>query len=666
MKRSYAWEACLAGCIFLLAAVLRLGWPTLTEFKFSEARLEALALEWTREGCLPLIGVPSSAGFDHSPLSVYLYIPAFLFTTNPIPATLYGGLISLLGVVLTGWFAKRWPGGGTQATLWTALLFAVSPWAVAFSRKIWQVVFIPPLVLACVGCVIGALIQKRPWAMACACLTYGLLVQIHPSAIALAPAWVLWLLVFRRQVKATTVLMGMGLAVLSALPFLFYQFQAGWPALRALQALPPPTWDLSALLLFWDVVTGRNIHALAGADLSFLTFIPQLEPVFNLVGWLVAASSLWLLVRLSRWWGSLDITRQRTARVDAVLLSWLLAPILFNLRHSLDLHLHFFVLVVPAAYLVVGRAVQDLVGRAQSWRQSRGVTGGAWGRVLSAGSYLILVLLAIGQVAALVIMAQFVALHDTPGGFGTPLGRYLGITRRALDLAAEANASELLVVGEGDSPVVHETAAIFDVLLRGRTVYRFVDGPTAVVFPMKRAAILLTPQAGAAVRWYAQSVPLYSLEPKETYRLALLDGSCPDELFQTVAGPRLFQNGIEVQGYQVERGTASDDQVTVWLLWQVLWLDERETHFSVRLLDDRGQLIGQQDAVGYPHASRRKGDRTINKFDINIPKDRGEGRSYWLQVIQYQYPAMVDLPLIDASGSPIASALLLGPIDLKP
>ena len=80
------WNSCVVAAILGLATFLRVAWPKLTEFKFSEARLMALALELTREGRIPLVGVPSSAGFDHSPVSVYLYLPPFLVSSSPIPA----------------------------------------------------------------------------------------------------------------------------------------------------------------------------------------------------------------------------------------------------------------------------------------------------------------------------------------------------------------------------------------------------------------------------------------------------------------------------------------------------------------------------------------------------------------------------------------------------
>ena len=104
-------ELLLLASVLLLATVLRVAWPSLTEFKFSEARLGALALELTQRGRLPLVGVPSSAGFDHSPISVYLYAPSFLAGANPIPATIYGGLVNVAAVALCWWLARRWPGG---------------------------------------------------------------------------------------------------------------------------------------------------------------------------------------------------------------------------------------------------------------------------------------------------------------------------------------------------------------------------------------------------------------------------------------------------------------------------------------------------------------------------------------------------------------------------
>lgn len=645
-------ELALLSAILLLALVLRVGWPTITEFKFSEARLQALALEVTREGRLPLVGVPSSAGFDHSPISVYLYVLPFLLSTDPVPATVYGGLVGVAAVALVWWVGRTWPGGGRWAALIAALLIAVSPWAVVFSRKIWQVVFVPALALAFVGWMIAALVEGRRWCLAWAVVTYAILVQVHPSALSLAPAVALWLVVYWREIRLGPLLLGGVLGLLTATPFVIHQVQSGLPALAAYRALPDAVWDLSAARLAWDAITGLSLHTLAGAAYPLLRIVPSLEPAWNVVGWLALAAVAGLACGSVRGWRSGNPVRRRSARVDLILLTWLLVPIAYNLRHSLDLYLHFFILVAPVAYLLIGRAGEALLSAARptSVRQA-----------LKIGTWLTITVLAAAQLAGLAMMGRFVATQNTTGGFGTPLARYLAVANAAIVRAQEIGAAEVLVVGEGDSPVVNETPAIFDALLRGRTAVRFVDGSSTALFPDHPAVVLLAPgtEPLAAVRWYE---PWPALDVLEDYRILGLDGSWPQEGLEAVVGARLFQNGLELQGYAWQDNAATQ-RSRLWLLWQVLWRDARDTHFFVRLIDGAGVQRGQQDVAGYPLVGRSRGDRVLIGLDITHSPELPRG-TYGAQVGQYLYPQVLNVPVIDAAGQPVADAVLLGPLDL--
>ena len=641
--------------LLLLATVLRVGWPHLTEFKFSEARLEALALELTREGHLPLVGVPSSAGFDHSPISVYLYAPAFLFTGNPIPATIYGGLVNVAAVALCWWLARRWPGGGRWAAATAGLLFAVSPWSVAFSRKIWQVAFVPLLTLAFVGLAASALVGRRRWHLAWALVTYALLVQIHPSAIALALALFLWLIIFRKQVRLGPLLVGCALGLVTTVPFLIHQARNGWPIVAAYRALPEAMWDLTAVRLAWEMITGRGIHALAGDAYSLLEFVPRLGWFFNLVGWVTIGAILGLAWRLVKTWKNENPDHRAAARIDLILLSWLLIPIFFSLRRNMELHLHFFALVAPAAYLLVGRAAEAL-GLAASSR------AGSWARALKIAGLCALGFVVLAQVGALVLMARFVSTHETPNGFGVPLGRYMDVADKAVAVAAEADAEEVLVVGPGDSVVVDEIPAIFGVLLRGRVPYRFVDGHSTALFPPHRALALLSPEAGEASAWYA-AWPEHQLG--EGYNVAVLDGSWPQRGLESVPGPRTLENGIELQGYAWD-SSAGAGRGPFWLLWQVLWLNPHDTHFFVHLLDEGGEVWGQGDAVGYPTADRQKGDRAVSKFDITRKDHVSLGSQTWARIGMYLYPEVVNIPVIDGQGNRVGDAVAIGPLNGGP
>lgn len=650
----------MLAAILLLGAVLRVGWPTLTEFKFDEARLEALALELTREGRLPLAGLPSSAGFDHSPISVYLYAPAFLLTSNPLPATIYSGLAGLAAVALCWWLARRWAGARIWGPLVATLLFAVSPWMIAFSRKIWQISFVPLLTLAFIGLVVSALIQGRRWHLAWALVVYALLVQVHPSAVSLALALVLWLVVFWRRVWVISLLAGAALALVTTVPFVINQIQQRWPVLAAFRAMPKATVDLTAIRLGWEAITGRDIHALAGAAYPLLEVVPQIDPIFHLVGWLTVLGTLWLAYRVAADWRAADAERQKAAQIDLVLVSWLVVPILFNLRHGLPLHLHSFALVAPSAYLIIGRAADSLLSNAPLMASCRTRSASA-ARALGIGSLIAMGLVAVAQVIALVLMARFVASHETPGGFGKPLGQYLAAADQSVALAGQLGAKEILVIAQGDSPVVDPTPAIFDVLLRDRVDYRFVDGETAAVFPLHQALALVTPQAGEATAWYA---PWPTTDLGGGFQIIALDSSWPEEGLEPVAGPRTFQNGVEVQSHAWQGDTGRKNTGLVWLLWQVLWLTPDDSHFYVQLVDREGQFLAQKDTAGYPTAYRRRGDRIISKFDITYP-DTVAPPPFWTRAGLYLYPEIINIPVIDGAGNPVAETVTLGPTDTE-
>lgn len=121
--------------ILIGALALRMGWPTLTEFKLDEANVirHAQAIAWT--GYRPLAGVRSSFGATNLPLTLYLTAIPLRFWQDPISAVLFISLLNGLAVWATYHLIRKYfnPSVGLLA----AFLFAVNAWATLLGRKIW-------------------------------------------------------------------------------------------------------------------------------------------------------------------------------------------------------------------------------------------------------------------------------------------------------------------------------------------------------------------------------------------------------------------------------------------------------------------------------------------------------------------------------------------------
>ena len=77
------------------AAITRLTYLDLAEFKDDESRALGIGAAFLAGKLIPLIGIPSSVGINNPPAFEYLLTIPLLLTRNPAVAT---GFIGLLGV----------------------------------------------------------------------------------------------------------------------------------------------------------------------------------------------------------------------------------------------------------------------------------------------------------------------------------------------------------------------------------------------------------------------------------------------------------------------------------------------------------------------------------------------------------------------------------------
>lgn len=612
--------------ILALAALLRIGWPGLTEFKQDEAQLYGLALDLVELKALPLRGITSSVGLPNAPVSVYLFAIPLVAWKSPLAATIFVGALNTASVGLAYLMARRY--WGCPAAVVGALLYAAAPWAVIYSRKIWAQDLLPMFVTGYMFAGLLAFVEgRRRWMLAHLALL-AIIIEIHFSGLALAPLTLALSIFYRRRVDWRFVAGGVGLAALTALPVLFYALgrRAEWTIFAGLIAqllarkaeFSADSFTLPAML-----IQGADVHSLAGpsAYRAFDATVPDFHWLL-LVGLLAALAGLCLV--LWRMW--VCRAQSRAAEVDAGLVMglWFILPSLFFFWHSTPVFPHYFIILFPAPFLLAGLAAAVLLAR---WR---------W-------LWLAPLALAASQVWIVLALLRFVGAQATPGGFGTPLGIMLRTAQAALRLGQP----EVLVVADGAQPGVDVAPTVFDVLLRGQP-HRFVDGKTAAVFPAGPAAVILWPTDGdygwpvAALyrTWgggnWSSIIPL-----RQGEGAALLVASYGAQPVVPRARPAsaLLANGAELLGSARAAGG--------WQLWWRAPGPLPGDHYQVfaHLYDAAGQRIAQVDGATYPPETWQAGDLVANRF--TLPESGSLVRAG-----MYAYPSLEPVAVLDAAGNP--------------
>jgi 4-amino-4-deoxy-L-arabinose transferase-like glycosyltransferase len=599
--------------IMALAAITRLGWPAITEFKADEARLYALALNMAEFKGLALRGIGSSVGFPNFPMSVWLFSIPLFFWKHPYAATLFVGLLNTLAVYVCYRLVKRY--WGQVAGLTAALMFAASPWAIIYSRKIWAQDLLPLFVLGYIGTALAGFVEGRKWALLWHLVFLAIVVQIHLSGVALIPVTALLFVIFWKRTRAAWKEIGLGglVGVLTALPFGIWLLQHANGNTSILNGVlrQPATYSLDSVQYAWLVWNGFDIHSLAGPNAfqAFLSSVPNIDWVRWVWGLLTVAG--------------VAVAVKRHHPEELIVLLWAIVPVLFFIRHSTPVFPHYFIITLPAAYVLAGIFVGWLAERYSKWTQGAvGVVGAT----------------AVAQAGVWLALLFFIGSHDTTGGFGTPLGSSLA----TVEAAQKANAAglETLVVGEGDDPAVSEFPAVMGVLL-GDAPHRFVNGLESAVIPEQGAVVLLQSLSlPAATRYYSScdSCALLYEDPRGPAVVVLAAGAnvTPPNVFPE---PRQLANGVTLLGWEAEPSWA--------VYWQTGYVPAAANyHFFNHAAN------AQADGVGFPSSAWHDGDTVISFFDLQPVSP--------VRVGMYEFPSVKNVPVMDEAGNEYSDALTAG------
>lgn len=662
--------------ILLLAAALRLTRLDLAEFKRDEATIVRRALDIVHAREFPAVGVASSQGPDNPPLTLYLTALPLAVAQDPRLAVALVATLNLGAVLATYLLAKRF--FDPRMARVAAWLFAVSPWAVFYGRKIWAQ-NLPLVTLGFVGALFFLVVEHRPWALAGAFLALAALIGLHLGGLAFLFVLALTLLLFPSRIRRWPLLCGCLVLILLFLPYLYHDARTGWSNLQAFRdmggqpaqigsdALRYAAWISSGY--HYQDLAGTHYQTLAG-NLVNLAWLDVVEMI------LLGAGTVYLLLKIGwlakkRW--------HHAAPRYVLLLAWLVIPIALQTRHTQAVYPHYFILLYPVQHLIIAVFLIDALDWVRARWEVRGLSG-----------ILVLFLIALGgwQVYLGQSFLTFAAQHDTVGGYGPTLGPSRRAASAAIDGASEG--AEILIVAQGDKPAWDNMPAVFEALLPRHLPHRFVDGQKALVFPLRPTVYVLAPGVDEAWATLAhqtgtQQVLQIDAPGEKLFFVFRRSNESRDDVLAGMTSldpPRRLANGVELLAYQIgspEHSTGlapkaladtvgeyrPGETIHLSLAW---WLDGPppvgiDYHAFAHLVDADGGRWGQHDLSGFPSASWQTGDLVLTRFQIATDAKTPPGE-YWIRLGMYSYPDVVNVPILDAAGNPASGFTVAGPVSL--
>jgi 4-amino-4-deoxy-L-arabinose transferase-like glycosyltransferase len=653
----------LLALILCLGFALRMLQPTLVEFKRDEATVVRAAQAIAFEGSLPAVGIDSSQGIDNLPLTNYLAALPLLVWSDPVAVVVFTALLNALALVACYFMVRGM--FGERIALLSTLLFAVSPWAVLYARKIWPRTM-PLFTIALIAALYWVVVRRRYWALAPACLALAALLGLQLEALAFVPLMGVVLLLYRDTLRWRPVLAGALIGTLALAPYVLHDSRNGWDNLRGLAAYAggESILSLDAVRYAFMLIGSKGIEGQAGSLFpAFRAAVPPLWWLNDLLAVLLVAALGYALHQ------AFLAPAEARRRTFGLLLLWFAVPIALQLKASSPTQLHYFVMHYPVQYILIAVLLVEGVDRL------RAVLGAARGTPWIAGALAGMLILGCGwQVLVTAQLREYMAAHPSTGGYGIPL-RY---SRQAAQAAVRlAGSGEVVVLGPETRPFMTETPTVFAALLFG-TLHRFADVQRTLLFPERTRVVYLSgpvtetaPASGTMALLRLRTFPSTSQGPE----LRLADGVRYHNLLwqsadrgEVLAGMdvwpagRPFANNVVFAAHEMAPEARVGRELVIWLAW---WIRAEpgpgEYHFTVQMLDETGRLRSQDDQAGFPAATWQTGDLVLSRFALPLSDDITPG-VYQVRAGMYTYPEIEAVSVLDSVGQAIDDGVTLGEV----
>ena len=457
----FSWEAYL---IIIVAGILRLYMLNTTEFDDDQAAIYNMARNAATHGYLVATSNVASVHIYNPPVTIYFYMLAALFSSNPMWGAVVNGLLMTISVLLTYIFVRRAYGRFTGTI--AALLYATASLAVSYSRYMWNQNLLPIVVVIFMMALFWGVVDRRKGWVALAIPLLGLLVQLHATGVLLAAPFAVALVLSPRTIRIRDILIGLLALLIIYAPYLVWEYSVKFADIHILlnsmhhkAIIDDKAWNFYITFLSpypfnynaYSPTSKLTLLSRVYPSISFLQPTLLILLIFSAIVALMMVlypSGPWptdrhwlsipILGRIMGYWTQFRNNPYRCGLL--LLLIWQVVPLLYLSRHSLAIYAHYFIVFMPGQFILIA----FLFGRLFKWFD----THGKWEvfpqtiRYLTLGVALILILAQFAGTSANVL--DYVHGRYSEGAVGNNLYNSLQPLQNAVNQADELAQSRHL------------------------------------------------------------------------------------------------------------------------------------------------------------------------------------------------------------------------------
>lgn len=576
----------LALLILLIGAFTRLYQIEYTEFSGDEGELSRMALdfvhgEWITKGLF------SSQGVYHPPMMVYVVAIPYAISSHPLVAVILVAFWNLIGLAVLYRLVGRT--SSSRAAAFATLAYAVSPWAVVFSHKIFPQDIHTPFFLISLWLGLVGFREGKKWAQVLSLPCFLIAPQIHLAGLTLIPLYGYFLWLGRQKISWGAMLAGVGLAGLTLLPFVLDLSAQDIEQYRAL-VLERKTesglrLDIEASRRMANLATGLDMDNYFTNSVVLADFEEAAAPPPKIL-W--AGLCFFLLVGVGGIW------QKRTRWLAPLLLGWILLPVATTSTGLFYPLYHYLNLILPALFWLMGVGMAWVAYHLPYQKMSRPFFYG------------LLTLIFVTQTVWLSRAVNYAATHYLGSrSYGQTLAHHLPIREHLL------HYENILLVGAGVNSnlriweaLLYDAACVREISLMTSTMVVLPDEPFVVSYPDDAQAnvtdgLVKSIYTSGKLTQYQQRVNV-----------------TPDRVFEFDSAPvwtgaplipvdaPAFDNGARLTGYNHVEGL-------LILAWELRGNPDENYMYFVHYIDANGNRIGQLDTDFYPSRYWCDGDNLI-------------------------------------------------------